>query len=183
MMHRSLPDTAVGGDNSHSQADAYDLPPLPPPVLPESLHGIKTAEVYMALRELRRLIDVPDREPLVRQGLQEQEPLALALFQVLHESGLLKTHPGGQPLPLPDSSAAPSLPPGYRSWLQVPSTGRGTAGGATAGGGGVSGKVGSAAAATATATLVGTPFIVGGGPQAAAHSFAGTRLTTGQRQW
>ena len=142
------PQTSSGvhiGNNDDAN-NLYDLPPVSDPLLPVAVHGVAIAELYGLLPRLRQIAeDVSGGGGPAKVGaaLEEHSNLALGLFQVLHEAGLMldidqiPSQSDGQHrnftntgdttskkyLPLPTLSAPPPLPPGYHSWIQQKRTG------------------------------------------------------------
>lgn len=123
----------------------YDLPTLPAPRVPSEINAIPTDVVYTTIAELYSIVEDNSRVQLVRELLKEDPSSALAVFQVLHEMGLLRAVDQqqarqslqgdaevdsddddedvmdtnvapGQILPLP-KGVKPDLPLGVSSWI------------------------------------------------------------------
>lgn len=123
------PGGAPAADDLDVDVSKLPFPPLPDPVPPEGSH-----ELYQAITEMRRLLEVANNEQMVRQQLLAAPEITAAILQMLHESNLLKRR--REETPAQASSAAPSaatraelenvplprcpappLPAGHRSWI------------------------------------------------------------------
>lgn len=104
------------------------LPPLPPPVIPDTMYNIPIADVYEMIRGLRGMVGDPNFDvSKLLTALKDSPNLGLAMLRVLLESGMLKRRSEGVmegpqngsevvSVPLPEANP-PSIPPGYHSWI------------------------------------------------------------------
>ena len=106
-------------DGDEQPIERYPLPPLPDPRLPETVNGVSANEVYQVIRALRRRLEdesgEAERELQATLGDESEKHVTMAVFQVLHESGLLRDEDGElieQPV-----APAPMLPPSCKSWI------------------------------------------------------------------
>lgn len=105
---------------TEEQQAEHPLPPLSDPRPPEAINGVPIENLYEAIRALKREADdlSSEKQAQIATSLMQERDLTLAIFRVLHESGLLKDEKG-EAVPLP-SCPPPMLPPGHRSWIYKP---------------------------------------------------------------
>jgi hypothetical protein len=135
----------VSEERNENLAIVYDIPTLPAPRVPTHTNGVPTADVYETITQLCSFVEDTSRVDTVRDILKEDPSSALAVFQTLHEMGLLRAVDQqqarqalgndaeidsedddeevmdtnvapGQLLPLP-KGARPDLPLGVTSWI------------------------------------------------------------------
>ncbi len=116
-----MPPALDGGDGGDEE-QSYPLPPLPVVRRPDTINGIPTNEVYDAIRALKRELErdqSAEREKAIADYfMAEPKHRTMAIFEVLHQSGLLKTEKG-EPVDLP-TCPPPMLPPNIKSWIYRP---------------------------------------------------------------
>lgn len=97
----------------------FSLPDLPEPSLPAvtSAGDKPTHDIYAGLREVRRQLDLPEREAHIRAALLEDPAVAKAMYAVLLESRKI-IDKDGRTIEPPPLQPAPTLPVGCKSWLQ-----------------------------------------------------------------
>lgn len=132
----------VDSDQEAARAEAaeadkeFELPDnIPEAPAVEKVNNIPVSEIYQFLGVLQNQLADSSRVEGVREGLKNSPEIAVALFQVLHESGLAKlvgedteeeemnaalgieTEEVMFELP---TTEAPPLPPGATTWLGKP---------------------------------------------------------------
>ena len=68
----------------------YDIPTLPAPRVPTHINGVPSQDVYETITQLSSFVEDSSRVGMVRDILKEDPASALAVFQALHEMGLLR---------------------------------------------------------------------------------------------